>query len=237
MKKVNLHLLVAWVSVLVTSACLSNLPIQASVPPTLTPDLVLTGLAQTLTAAPTPTEVLVLATETSTITLTPFPSITPLPSATSTATETPIGYFETHTPVPPTTTIVPTVETPDPDEGATTDWGSDYRCSIISKSPPNWTEVKGSYKVTWTLLNSGHTTWQADEIRIRYVSGAKVVDGHIKVFALKDDVRPGKTITMGVILYPPKEPGRYRSVWGLSSLKTGRLFCTFTAKTVVVGKP
>jgi hypothetical protein len=236
MNKVKAPLLIALAMVLATSACLVTLPAPAAVPATPPPNLVMTGKAQTLTAAPlaTFTGSPVPPANTPTITLTPFPSITPLPTATSTPTETPIGFVASATPVSPTTTIIPTAETPDPAEGATDDWGSDYRCSIISKSPPNWTEVKGSYKVTWTLLNSGHKTWQADEIHLTYVYGAKVVRGRDKVFALPKDVKPGQSVTVYVIIYPPKEPGRYRSIWGLHSSRTNHVFCTFTAKTVVV---
>lgn len=230
MNKTKAPILIALTMVLVASACLVTLPAPASSPATLTPDLAMTGKARALTNAPSaaPTMTAIPPTDAPTTTLTPFPSITALPTPTSTSTKTPFGYFETPTPTP---TVF---ETPDPAEGATNDWGSDFRCSIVTKSPSNWTVERESYQASWTLLNSGHKTWQASDIRLTFVEGAKVIHGHDKVFRLTKDVRPGQTITLKVEIYLPSEAGNYRSVWGLYSYKINQMFCTFTTKAMVL---
>jgi hypothetical protein len=231
MKKAKIPLLISITVVLATLACVATSPAPASVPPTSAPDPLTAGEAQTLTVADSIvyTATVVPISPSPTITRTPYPTITPLPTATATNTKTPFGFVSS-----PTPDYTATAEwTPDPDEGATTDWGSDYRCSLTDKSPIDWTETGGAYKVYWTLLNSGHKSWQANEITITYVTGAKVVHGHDKVFKLNKDVRPGQKITVSVIIYPPDVPGKYRSVWGLRSAKMNAIFCTFTAKTTV----
>jgi hypothetical protein len=234
MNKAKVPVLIALATVLAASACLVTLPAPASVPATPIPNLALTGKVQTLTAAPTATfsSTPVPATYTSTITLTPFPSITPLPTSTFTATVTPIGFFASRT---PTSTLSPTpIESPDPAEGQTTDWGSDYRCSLIDKSPSNWTVMPpgGHFRASWTLLNSGHKTWQANQMTLTFIEGTQM-NGPNKVFRLVKDVRPGQTTTVYAFIYPPKVPGNYRAVWGLYWTRNNSLFCTFTVKVTV----
>ena len=227
-------LLIALATVLAASACLVTLPAPASVPATPIPNLVMTGKIQTLTAAPAATFTTspISVPDTPTITLTPFPSITPQPTPTSTATETPIGFFASRT---PTSTLTPTpIESPDPAEGFTTDWGSDYRCSLVDKSPSNWT-VKppgGNFRASWTLLNSGHKTWQADGIILTFIEGTQM-NGPNKIFHFVNNVKPGQTSPVYALIYPPKVPGHYRAVWGLYLVKTHELFCTFTVKVTV----
>jgi hypothetical protein len=173
-------------------------------------------------------------TETEIITTTPFPSITPLPTATATFTNTPFGFVASATPVPPTSTGVPMVITPDPAEGATNDWGSDYRCTLTGKSPPDWTEVppNGKYKVSWTLMNTGHKRWQTDAMILVFIDGNNLSKNE-RSTTLVRDVKPNESITPVINIYPPSAPGNYRSVWGLRLLKTGQTFCTFTVKVTV----
>ncbi|MEI6291804.1 MAG: NBR1-Ig-like domain-containing protein, partial [Chloroflexota bacterium] len=117
--------------------------------------------------------------------------------------------------------------------GYTTEWGSANRCSLLEKSPFDWMVVpaQSKYKASWTLLNSGTRTWQANEMTLTFVDGTRLTID--KKESLLRDVRVGQTITPVINIYPPKEPGRYRSVWGLRIIKTGRLFCTFTIKITV----
>jgi hypothetical protein len=234
MNKSKTPVLIALATVLAASACLTTLSAPASIPATLTPDLVMIGKAQTLTAAPTATFTLtpIRATDTPTITLTPFPSITPLPTATNTPTETPFGYVETATPLPPTVTAVATVGTPDPAEGASSGYGMDYACKLASKSPLDWTVLpaRSMWKVSWTLINTGRKTWDSG-VKIVWIEGARI--GVEREYSLVKDVKSYQDITPVITILTPKEPERYRSVWGLRQTKTGRLFCTFTVKIVV----
>jgi len=237
-KRTSAPFLIALAMILVASACLATLPVPDMAISTLTPNLTTTKLSQFLTSAPRitilPTQVVPTVAMLEAGTPTAFPSITPLPTATPTFTETPFGFVASPTPVPPTDTPIAKVETPDPDEGATDEWGSDYRCSLIAKSPADWTVVppKGKYKVSWTLLNSGHKNWQADGIRLDYMAGVNL-SGSEKTQSLIRDVKVGETITPVINIYPPKEPGHYRTLWALRLIKNGHIFCTFTIKVTV----
>lgn len=238
MNKAKVPLLIATAVLLVASACLTTLPGTATVPSMSSVNLTASSLAQILTSAPRATLIATLPSPSETApifsTTTSFPSITPLPTATATFTNTPFGFVASKTPEPPTSTGIPLVETPDPAEGATDDWGSEYRCSLISKSIPNWTVVPANskYKVSWTLLNSGKKRWQTDAVILTFLDGSDLSKGERSVFLVRD-VKPGETISPVINIYPPKVPGNYRSVWGLRQVKGGHVFCTFTYKITV----
>lgn len=161
--------------------------------------------------------------------MTPYPSITPMPA---TATATPFGFVASPT---PTTEVLPTYEPPDPAEGFTNDWGSDYRCSLIAKSPDDWTVVQPAdeVKVTWTLLNSGVKKWDASQVVLVYFEGAKLTPPSQKKKNLPTDVNVGETINANIRIYAPREPGHYRAVWSLRYFPTDETFCTFTVKILV----
>ncbi len=229
MNKSKTPVLIALAVALAASACLVMLPAPAAPPAVSTPDLAMTGKAQALTAAPTipSTATLVLETALPTLTLTSFPTITPLPTATATFTATPYGFVASPTLGLP----LPTgEETPDPAEGATDDWGSDYRCALVSKDPLDWgtVEAKAMYRASWTLRNAGKKTWQADGIEVTHIDGLRL--GAVKVISLSKDVKVGSSIKTAFNIVAPKEPGRYRSVWGLRLKKNSHVFCTFTLK-------
>ena len=234
MNRTQIHLLIALGVVLVASACLVALPAPASSVGPTSPVLAKTEVVNQIAPTAVFTSTRASPTQSLPSTMTPFASITPLPTATSTATETPIGFFPTFTPVPPTAVITPTKEPPDTQEGATDDWGSPTRCSLISKNPTNWSVVRGGrqYKVSWTLLNSGTKTWQANEMVLVYYDGVKLTAPNNKKSLLSRDVRVGQTITPVITITTPKLPGHYRSVWALRLLN-GHVFCTFTIKLTV----
>jgi hypothetical protein len=233
MNRARIPLLIATAMILVASACLVTLPVSAPAPAAPVPVLAQTVVAKTTASTAVLTTARPNPSETPADTMTPFASITPLPSATATGTETPFGFFASLTPMIPTEVITGTGEPPDSAEGATDDWGSNTRCSLISKTPPNWTVVPSlaKYKVSWTLLNSGHRAWQANEMVLTYVDGDRLTSE--KNLRLQRDVKVGDTITPVVNIYPPQKPGKYRSVWALRITKTGHLFCTFTIKITV----
>jgi hypothetical protein len=230
MNRANAPLLIALTTVLAASACMVTLP-APPMPATLTPNLAMTGKAQTLMAAPTATFTVtpILATDAPTITLTPFPSITPLPTATSTPTETPFGYFET--PTPTSAILLPTSETPDPAEGYSNE-GGDYTCRLAGKSLPDWTVLPARYmyKVSWTLINTGPKIWDSSVV-IVWLDGNKL--GMQKQYKFIKDVKAGQDAKAVVTIFTPGEAGHYRSVWALRSVKTHLVFCTFTLKIVI----
>jgi len=234
MKKAKAPFLIALTVVLVASACLVTLPAPAPTPSTFTPDLVLTGKSQTLTAAPTITytATVIPYTATPTITLTSFPSITPLPTATATITDTPFGFVAS--PTLGTPGLATGTPTPDPADGVTDDWGSDYRCSLVDKDPATGTVLpsKSLYKVSWNLHNSGQKRWQASDILLVYIEGTKM-GAEEKSYNLTKDVKPGTGMKQLLDIVVPKNPGSYRSVWGLQLIKSKHVFCTFTINITV----
>ncbi|MEI7845522.1 MAG: NBR1-Ig-like domain-containing protein [Chloroflexota bacterium] len=232
MKKAYRPLLIALIMVLAASACMVTLPVPVSAPVAPSPFATQTkginpGLptAVSTVTLPPPSPV-------PSITTTAFPSITPLPSATATGTETPIGFFPSATFEPPTAEITATTEVPDKQEGATDDWGSATRCTLMSKSPANWEVFTGKhqFKATWTLQNSGTKTWKADQMILTYLDGVQMSSQ--KKVILTRDVRVGQTSTVAITVVSPKIPGNYKTVWGLK-LTNGHVFCTFTLKIVV----
>jgi len=236
MKRTNRTFLIAVAVLLAASACVSMLPVPASPPTTAPPTAVGTELDQGVTASALPalpTSTQPQLSMTPSITMTPFPSITPLPTATATMTETPFGFVASHTPAPPTIAVSVTIPAVDPVDGATDDWGSDYRCTLISKSPANGTIVPAlqKYKVSWTLYNSGVKKWPMELITLDFVSGANMSTE--KRVQLTRDVKPNDSISPVVNIYPPKTPGTYRSVWGLRVVRTGHVFCTVTVQITV----
>lgn len=236
MNKANVTLLIAMAMLL--AACFATPPVTAPAPSLSSINMTATSLAQFLTSAPRITAAATqrrAPTETvESMTTTPFPSITPLPTATSTFTVTPFGFKASATPQPPTETPSVVDVTPDPAEGATGDWGSDYRCTLIDKSPANWTVVPsgGKYKVSWTLQNTGRKRWQTDAMELAFIDGVNISKDE-RVTTLVRDVKVGESITPVINIYPPTAPGNYRAVWGLRLTKGGRVFCTFTVKVTV----
>lgn len=233
MNKAKAPTLIALIVVLVASACLVTLPAPASAPSTLVPDLVSTGKVQTLTAAPTftYTPTIVLDTATPTVTLTYFPTITPLPTGTATFTETPFGFVAS--PTMGTPGVGPGTATPDPADGATDDWGSDYRCSLIDKDPATGTVLspKSLYRVSWTLYNAGKKKWQVSEMMVVLLDGPRF-DAE-KSYKLVKDVKVGESTKPIFTIAIPKDPGNYRSVWGLQLNRNDHVFCTFTINFTV----
>ncbi len=204
-----------------TAVLIQGNDISASTPTIVMPEPTITFPPTELPATITPS-----------ITTTAFPSITPLPTATETGTPTPIGFHASDTPEPPTPVIIPTTEVPDLAEGATDDWGSETRCSLISKIPENWVilKPKTQLKASWTLMNTGIKTWQSQNMLVTYLDGARL--SKTENISLVRDVRVRQTISPALIIVSPKLPGHYRSVWGIR-LTSGRVFCTFTIKIIV----
>jgi hypothetical protein len=233
MKKAKAPFLIALTVVLAASACLVTLPAPASMPSTLTPDLVSTGKAQTLTAAPTftYTPTVILDTATPTLTLTSFPSITPLPTGTATFTATPLGFVAS--PTLGTPDLTPGTATPDPADGNTDERGSDYRCRLVDKDPATGTvlQSKSLYRVSWTLRNTGLKKWQVTDVVLVYLDGPRFEAE--KKYGLNKDVKVGEDTRPAFTITVPKGPGDFRSVWALKYVKSDHIFCTFTINITV----
>jgi len=222
--------LMAWLfaSMLLLAACdLSE--------PTNTAGLVATYAAQTLQAddrEQTLAAYETLAsglTETAQVTGTFTP--TPTPTATETQTSSP-----TATSVPPTLTATPVPATPTPTATKTTIPPTPTRTPTVTptKVRCNWAEfVKDvtvpdgtvmtpgeTFTKVWRLKNIGSCTWSMDYDLV-HVSGPAF--GAAIRMGLPEQVLPGETIDISVLMEAPTYPGNYTSYWKLAD-KSGKRF-------------
>lgn len=231
MKRTPVLVFIVVVVLLVTSACFATPPVPPTAPAS-PPTAVKQAGGKPVSPKAASTATRLIPTDAPSNTMTPFATITPLPTATATGTETPFGFVASLT---PTAVISTTPEPPDPDEGATDEWGSATRCSLLSKSLPNWTTVNPGkeYRMTWELLNSGTKTWDSSQMVLVYLDGVKFTSPNHKKTTLPRNVDVGDTINASIPIYTPKLPGHYKAVWGLRMIETDRVFCTFTIKVYV----
>lgn len=217
--RTSLWIIVA--AVLAISACSPVLPTPpASEPPSSTPNLIMTGLVQTLTAAPTFTST---ASKTPTITRTPFPSITPIPS---------FSPIPSLTAVPSPAAIgsgTPTTPEATP--------AGDYACEITSKSPDNWKVFppRHDFDGNWKIKNTGSKFWRAGgAVVVTYIDGAKLQKNKsMKSFNLSNDVKPGDSMTVIIDMVAPSIEGAYTSNWGLMINSTKVVFCKLITRITV----
>ena len=217
-----------------TIACLTGLSIPDSTPTSAaTADIVLTGLIQTLTAAPgstagamaSPTAIHPSATLIQALTFTPGPSITPFQSATPTSSKTPIPSLTpipTLTPILSDTPLIAGTDTP----GTPT---VEYACKYVSQKPVSGTAfpTHSSFHVVWVIANAGTKPWNAGAVTLVYVSGSKLQAGP-KVIDLLEPIDPGENGNFSVDMIVPKTPGYYKTTWGLNAVSTNTVFCMFS---------
>ena len=217
--------LIALALVMAASGCQLALPAPVSAPVQTSSAPVLTSGASNPSETPTRQIPTAMASQT----LTPFPSITSLPP---TPTNTPFGFVPSKTPTP---IFIAPPAPPGPEEGATNEYGSPYRCALMNKDPFDWAEVspKKEVKITWTFINTGTKTWKADDVVIAWESDARLVPPDHKRKLISEDVKPGQETIQFMNIWTPELPGHYRSVWALKEFDSGTTFCTFTIKITV----
>lgn len=185
---------------MVTIAC-SLTPALAPTPDT---DALYTQAAQTVSAQLT--QAAAQATPTS------EPAVTE-PAATETEapapTDTQVPPTSTPTPVPPTPTPVPPTPTPTPIPCNWAQFIEDVTVKDGTVFTPNSVFTK-----TWRLKNIGTCTWTRD-YRLEFDSGERM-DGP-RAVSMPKNVNPGETVDLTVELVAPREPGRYRGYWRLST--------------------
>ncbi len=93
---------------------------------------------------------------------------------------------------------------------------------LISSSPGDgsYFAPKESFIKTWTVKNTGTTTWTKD-FDLVYYSGTRMTDK--TVIPLTTSVKPGKSIDLVLSLTVPKNPGAYQGFWMLRN-QYGELF-------------
>jgi hypothetical protein len=185
---------------LLLTAC--NFPGNTS-QPTVSPDLIYTAAAQTLTAQQTQ------AAQGTPIIL---PSVTS-PAVTVTSTS-PIVLAPTNTPLPPTNTPVPT-STPIPPTPTATPIPCDRGRFVKDISVPDDTEIAAgtTFVKTWRLENNGSCTWTSGYSIVFYNGDA--MSGPASAPVTNGTVPPGSTVDISVTLIAPTTPGTYKGNWRL----------------------
>ncbi len=183
-------------TVLLLTAC--NFPGFTS-PSTVSPDLIYTAAAQTLTAKQTQaalgTPIVV-------------PSVT---SQTATATS-PVVLVVTNTPLPPTNTPVPT-STPIPPTPTVTPIPCDRAQFVKDITVPDDTEITAgtTFVKTWRLKNTGSCTWTSGYAIVFYNGDA--MSGPASVPVTNGTVPPNSTVDVSVTLIAPTTAGTYKGNW------------------------
>lgn len=168
-----------------------------------TPTVVANQVVATVDTNPLRTEVAatVFARVTQDLALTP--SITPMPSPTATLQPTSAPTQATNTSA--TGVISGTVEA-----------GTGDQAEWVSQSINDKTvfEPGETFTLTWTLKNSGITTW-AVNYALRFFGGDPFSSA--QEVPLNQEVAPGETVDIILQMKAPAKPGTYTSVWVMST--------------------
>jgi len=86
-----------------------------------------------------------------------------------------------------------------------------------------------SFAVTWTVQNTGTTTWDSNTVDFAYASGAKL--SPLKAVDLPKSVPSGESVALKLTMVAPGSADSYRTVWTLQSGKN--IFCRLDLTIVV----
>ena len=168
--------------------------------PTMSPDMIYTAAAQTLTAQETQAALgTPIALPSATSTTLPFVTLTPSqPTNTPIPTNTPLP---TNTPIPPTATPIPIP--------------CDRAAFVKDVSVPDNTEIAAgsTFIKTWRLKNNGACTWTSGYTIYFYNGDA--MSGPASAQVTNGTVPPGSTVDVSVTLVAPTTPGTYKGNWRL----------------------
>ena len=96
-------------------------------------------------------------------------------------------------------------------------------CSIQSSSPTDAIARNGDFDATWTIKNTGSTTWEASAIDYKYIGGNNLQSDGRTLFDLPSNVAAGDTIKIIIDMKAPAGLGTYSSQWAL--VKGGTTLC------------
>lgn len=150
---------------------------------------------------------------------------TQAPTFTPTVTNTPAPA--TNTPLPPTPTIPAATNTP---ISAAAD-----QCSYTGQNiADNTTFAPGApIAITWTVRNSGTTTWTTDYL-VRFYAGDMM--GGTAQSKLGEEVKPNQDFNISMSLTAPTTPETYNTIWVITNpaANGGINFCSFNLIIKVV---
>jgi len=201
-KKIIVILSASLLVLLALAACIPGM--QAA--PTMSPDMIGTLSAQTVTARLTE-----IALQTPTVVP---PTQQPAPATPTAQVIVPTESIPTATAVPPTATSVPPTATPSiPCDAAR--FVKDVTIDDGTAFTPGQTFTK-----TWRIKNEGACTWSAD-YAVVFVSGNSMSGpSSTKINA---SVKPGEMIDLSVNLTAPSKTGEYTGYWALRNA-SGAIF-------------
>ncbi len=152
-------------------------------------------------------------------------------SAAANPTETPAP---TDTPVPPAAPTVPAATTAPSEPTATYYIAPADQAEFVSQKPLDGAQVgmNQRFDVTWTLRNTGKTTWTKD-YSLRYFSGAAL--GERNAYYFTKDVPSGEEIKITVDMVAPNYPARLKSNWVLANADEAAFFPVFMEVEIVDG--
>ncbi len=78
--------------------------------------------------------------------------------------------------------------------------------------------VNSPFQMTWTVQNTGSTTWTT-AYQLRFYAGTKF--GSPAVINLPKEVAPGEKVDISLNLTTPADPGNYNGTWVLSNADGG----------------
>ena len=188
---------VVFAAVMITALLLSACAPSA---PTLSPDQIMTSIAQTVEVDFTRTAI-----------ARPTDTPTPQPTPTNTA-------------LPPTATFPPT-NTPAAGATATLAPGGRDGGVWVSSNPADSSHITAGlpFDVVLTLMNTGTTTWTT-AYAIKFVSGDKL--GASDTITMPYEVPPTKTVTITMKFTAPAAAGKVRGDWAIVNAQ-GTSFSTF----------
>ncbi len=147
------------------------------------------------------------------------PSVTPQPSVTPTL---PVTPTQANTSTAPVSNITPTLAV-SATNTALPGSASDDQATITAQSVSDGTKFAPGevFKVTWTLQNSGKSTWNA-LYALKWYSGLSGNDLKVaNTVNLPGDLKPGASIDISISFTAPKTIGAARTIWYLQNTATG----------------
>ncbi|NPV86361.1 MAG: hypothetical protein HPY45_10185 [Anaerolineae bacterium] len=130
-----------------------------------------------------------------------------------------------------TTPIIPTLANTPSGSTQTAD-----KCTYVSQDPPDGLiySTNFSFDASWSLQNSGSTTWNKLYRLVWYnVQGSDRIGAGLPTqYFLTNTVAPGETYRAIADMKTGITPGKYTSMWALQNAE-GISFCFFTLEVII----
>jgi hypothetical protein len=100
------------------------------------------------------------------------------------------------------------------------------RCKVVDQSPVDGTNfAKGAeFTTAWTIQNTGDTTWDKQNVDVRFQSGDEMQKG-AKTADLPQSVAPGGSVNITITMISPQTSGYHITYWNFAA--GSQVLCTF----------